>query len=50
MANKVGAKKYMECSSLTGDGVDDIFEAATRLALLHRDDSEAEAKGCCNLM
>ncbi|ORY87942.1 GTP-binding protein rho2 [Protomyces lactucae-debilis] len=50
MANKIGAKRYMECSSLTGEGVDDIFEAATRSALLHRDDSETEAKGCCRLM
>jgi Rho family protein len=32
-AQNIGAKKYLECSSLTGEGVDDVFEAATRAAL-----------------
>lgn len=50
MANRIGAKKYMECSALTGEGVDDIFEAATRSALLFRDGSEETSKGCCSLM
>lgn len=50
MANRIGAKRYMECSALTGDGVDDIFEAATRSALLFRDGSEEVSKGCCELM
>lgn len=31
---QIGARKYLECSSLTGEGVDDVFEAATRAALL----------------
>jgi Rho family protein len=31
---RIGAKKYLECSSLTGEGVDDVFEAATRQSLL----------------
>lgn len=34
MAQACGARKYLECSSLTGEGVDDVFEAATRAALL----------------
>ena len=34
IAREIGARKYLECSSLTGDGVDDVFEAATRAALL----------------
>ena len=50
MANRIGAKKYMECSALTGEGVDDIFEAATRSALLYRDGSEETPKGCCEVM
>jgi Rho family, other len=33
-AQNIGAKKYLECSSLTGEGVDNVFEAATRVALL----------------
>lgn len=30
---EIGAKAYIECSSLSGDGVDDVFEAAVRAAL-----------------
>ena len=30
MANKLGAIDYMECSAKTGEGVTEIFEAATR--------------------
>ncbi|KAI9675816.1 MAG: Rho GTPase [Trizodia sp. TS-e1964] len=29
-AHEIGARKYLECSSLTGEGVDDVFETATR--------------------
>ena len=50
VANRIGAKRYMECSALTGEGVDDIFEAATRSALLFRDGSEEPSKGCCTTM
>ena len=45
----VGARKYLECSSLTGDGVDDVFEAATRAAMIAGDSSERGA-GCCVLL
>ena len=48
MAHTIGAKKYLECSSLTGEGVDDVFEAATRAALLEYDDRDAS--GCCVLL
>ncbi|KAJ9104493.1 Rho GTPase [Naganishia friedmannii] len=33
----IGAKSYWECSSLLNQGVDDIFEAATRAAMLVRE-------------
>lgn len=33
-ATQIKARKYLECSSLTGEGVDDVFEVATRAALL----------------
>ncbi|KAL3233707.1 GTP-binding protein RHO2 [Nakaseomyces bracarensis] len=34
VAKAIGAKKYLECSALTGEGVDDVFELATRSSLL----------------
>lgn len=43
----IGAKKYLECSSLSGEGVDDVFEAATRAALLT---FEGETSGCCVIL
>lgn len=44
-AREIGAKRYLECSSLSGEGVDDVFEAATRAALLTFEKSEGG--GCC---
>jgi Rho family, other len=44
-AREIGAKKYLECSSLSGEGVDDVFEAATRAALLTFE--KGEGLGCC---
>lgn len=48
VAHQIGARKYLECSSLTGEGVDDVFEAATRAALLTFD--KGEGAGCCNIV
>ncbi|KAK8054153.1 GTP-binding protein rho2 [Apiospora saccharicola] len=45
IAQEVGARKYLECSSLSGEGVDDVFEAATRAALLTFE--KGEGAGCC---
>ena len=47
-AREIGARKYLECSSLTGEGVDDVFEAATRAALLTFEKSERG--GCCVIL
>lgn len=47
-AKEVGARKYLECSSLSGEGVDDVFEAATRAALLTFD--RGEGGGCCVIL
>lgn len=44
----VGARRYLECSSLTGDGVDDVFEAATRAALTTFEKSSGG--GCCTIL
>lgn len=48
MASEIGARKYLECSSLTGEGVDDVFEAATRAALLTFE--KGEGNGCCVIL
>jgi Rho family protein len=48
MAHEIGARKYLECSSLTGEGVDDVFEAATRAALLTFE--KGEGGGCCVIL
>lgn len=48
IARQVGAKKYLECSSLTGEGVDDVFEAATRAALTTFEKSQKT--GCCVIL
>ena len=45
-AREIGARKYLECSSLTGEGVDDVFEAATRAALLTFEKGERNGCGC----
>lgn len=49
MAQNCGARKYLECSSLTGEGVDDVFEAATRAALLTFNDKR-NGGGCCTIL
>ncbi|EPE26847.1 P-loop containing nucleoside triphosphate hydrolase [Glarea lozoyensis ATCC 20868] len=48
IAHEIGARKYLECSSLTGEGVDDVFEAATRAALLTFE--KGEGGGCCVIL
>jgi len=37
VAQQIGAREYKECSALLIQGVDDVFEAATRASLLARD-------------
>ncbi|CCF60191.1 hypothetical protein KAFR_0J01240 [Kazachstania africana CBS 2517] len=46
IARAVGAKNYMECSALTGEGVDDVFEVATRTSLLVKEDP---GHSCCTI-
>lgn len=46
---RISAKKYLECSALTGEGVDDVFEAATRQSLLSGDRFR-ERSGCCIIL
>ncbi|PPQ93681.1 hypothetical protein CVT25_012740 [Psilocybe cyanescens] len=37
VANIIGARAYKECSALKIEGVDDVFETATRASMLMRD-------------
>lgn len=45
MAQKIGAKDYMECSSRTGQGVREVFQRATRAALLVSFDRSVNQNG-----
>jgi Rho family protein len=37
VASAIGARAYKECSALKIEGVDDVFEAATRASMLMRE-------------
>jgi len=37
VAHDIGARDYKECSALRIEGVDDVFESATRASMLMRD-------------
>ncbi|KAJ8099168.1 P-loop containing nucleoside triphosphate hydrolase protein [Lipomyces tetrasporus] len=47
VARQVGARKYLECSALTGEGVDNVFEAATRASLLV---GQRQQSNCCVIL
>jgi GTPase SAR1 family protein len=44
VAQQIGARAYKECSALKIQGVDDVFEAATRASLLVRDNPTPRTK------
>ncbi|KAH8114925.1 rho small monomeric GTPase [Phellopilus nigrolimitatus] len=45
MAREIGARAYKECSALRSEGVDDVFEAATRASMLMREGVEGRGGG-----
>ncbi|CCE66250.1 hypothetical protein TPHA_0P00920 [Tetrapisispora phaffii CBS 4417] len=47
VARQIGAKKYLECSALTGQGVDTVFELATRTSLLVHKEPGIQ---CCTII
>lgn len=44
VARKIGAFKYLECSAKTGEGVREVFETATRAAMLKHKPTAAKKK------
>jgi small GTP-binding protein len=44
VAQQIGARAYKECSALRIEGVDDVFEVATRLSMLMREGVPTHAR------
>lgn len=44
IAQKIGALKYLECSAKTQEGVKEVFEHATRAALMVKDKERKKTK------
>ncbi len=48
LAKKIKAEKFFECSALTRENVDEIFEAAAKQIYFHSENLRPEDK-CCSL-
>ena len=46
VAQKIGAARYLECSAKTGEGVREVFEHATRAALLSKGKQKRSGGKC----
>ena len=46
VAQKIGAKQYLECSARTGEGVREVFQYATRYALLANKKPKKSLNNC----
>lgn len=49
VAQKIGATRYLECSAKSGEGVREVFEHATRAALLSKT-SKKRSGGKCQVL
>ena len=50
LAKDVDAVKYVECSALTRDGVQNVFDEALRVAIDHMQKEENQKKKCCLIL
>ncbi|KAF9258399.1 hypothetical protein L218DRAFT_877268 [Marasmius fiardii PR-910] len=50
VAQRIGAKHYLECSAKTGEGVREVFQYATRAALLSRPGKGSKKGGKCAIL
>ncbi|KAG6826704.1 hypothetical protein H0H92_014798 [Tricholoma furcatifolium] len=50
VSQKIGAKHYLECSAKSGEGVREVFQFATRAALLTRTKKSRSSKGGCMIL
>jgi len=46
VAQKIGARQYLECSAKLGEGVREVFQHATRVALLSRNPRAKKHSNC----
>ncbi|KAH8998071.1 small GTPase-binding protein [Lactarius hatsudake] len=46
VAQKIGARQYLECSAKSGEGVREVFQYATRAALLSRPKGPRKSSHC----
>ncbi|KAH6907453.1 P-loop containing nucleoside triphosphate hydrolase protein [Coprinopsis sp. MPI-PUGE-AT-0042] len=47
LAQKIGAKQYLECSAKNGEGVNEVFECAAREAFLYTTQGQKKREGVC---
>ncbi|CAO3678471.1 unnamed protein product [Umbelopsis ramanniana] len=47
VASNIGARSYIECSALTGEGVQKVFDIATRAGLIQK---QKDDTGCCIIL
>lgn len=50
VAQKIGALNYLECSAKTGEGVKEVFEHATRAALMVKDKERKHRSKTCTIL